>query len=101
MLLQAYEELSPANVMKRIEAVVVSMLPDVLTTHIEHRITFALSGREVFLGDSPSVQGRLMVTGPKQAPPLPIDLNMRFDSEAVERGARLIADRLTSPYYSL
>lgn len=99
MLLQAYEELSLVSVMKRIEAVVVSMLPDVTTAHAENRITFGLNGRQVYLGDSPSVQGRLMVTGPKQAPPLPIDLNMRFDSEAVERGARLIADRLTSPYF--
>jgi hypothetical protein len=101
MLLQAYEELSPLGVMKRIEAVVVSVLPAVITTHVENRITFALNDREVFLGDIPSAHGRIIVTGPNQAPPLPIDLNMRFDSEAVERAARLISDRLTSPYYNL
>lgn len=101
MLLQAYEELSPIRVMKRIEAVVVSTLPDVAITRVENRITFALNDREVYLGDSPSAHGRLMVSGPKQSPPLPIDLNMRFDAEAIERGARLIVERLTSPYYGL
>lgn len=88
-------------VMRSIEAAVVSMLPNVVTTRGEARITFALGGREVVLGDSPLLRGRLMVGGPKQAPPLPVDLNMRFDAEAIERGARLITERLTSPYYGL
>jgi hypothetical protein len=101
MLLQAYEELAPISVMHRIAATVASVVPNVLTTTAENRITFTLNDREVFLGDSPLAHGRIIVTGPKQAPPLPIDLNMRFDAEAIERGARIIIERLTSPYYGL
>jgi hypothetical protein len=100
-LLQAYEYLSPKSVIKRIEAAVVSMLPAVNVQESEGATTFFFDGRTVFLGDVPHVHGRILVSGPKQAPPLAVDLNMRFDSEAVERGARLIAERLTSPYYGL
>jgi hypothetical protein len=101
MLLQAYEELAPFSVMKRVEATVISVLPNVVTTRAENRITFTLRDREVVLADVQMAHGRIIVSGPKQAPPLPIDLSMRFNAEAIERGARLITERLTSPYYGL
>lgn len=88
-------------VMRSIEAAVVSVLPNVVTKRSEDSIIFALENREVVLGDIPMAHGRLMVSGPKQAPPLPVDLNKRFDAEAIERAARLITERLTSPYYGL
>jgi hypothetical protein len=88
------------DVMNRIEAAVIAMLPSATAEHVHDRITFALGDREVVLGDAPA-HGRLYVSGPKQAPALPIDLNMRFDAEAIERGARLITERLTSPYNGL
>jgi hypothetical protein len=88
-------------VMIRIEDAVLAYEPEARTTRSGNSLVFELRGREVKLVDEPLANGRLMVAGPKTAQAVPVDLNQRFDSESIELGARLVIERLKSPYFIL